>query len=73
MGLSAPWIEYKSKQFFTNMTIKLQTTLTCIPKHLQELTQWALVPLWLTLTYKAEKLKNLSNYLEENQCIYVNR
>ena len=44
MGFYAPWVNYKNKQFFTNMKIK-QNILICNKKICKELTQWALVPL----------------------------
>ena len=55
-------------QFCTNMKTK-KSNLRCNTKHLQESTQWALVPLCQTHTYTTSNLKNLSNCLEYNKCI----
>ena len=38
----------------------------------EELTQWAIVPLGTTLSYKNSNLNNLRNLLEANQYIDVN-
>ena len=66
--LCDPWVDYKIKQFFTNMRIK-QTTLTCNTKKCKGLNQWAFVSLGLTLTYTTTTVSNLRNCLESNQCI----
>ena len=42
-GLCSPWSEYKKKQWFTNIKMK-QTTLRCITKNVQGLTQWSQAP-----------------------------
>ena len=68
MYLGALWYNYNNKEVFTNMKIK-QTTLRFNTKHLQELTQCTLMPLWQTLTYTTENLKNLNIFLGSNQCI----